>query len=220
MGNVRELGELGLIRRIRASGPAPAAGVRTGIGDDTAVLEPTPGRAPARHHRPPGRGRALSPRVRRAGRHRLEGARGEHLRHRRDGRHAALGARRARAARGDHARGDRRLLRGHARRGGAPRRGHRRRGHVGLAGRRRHQRHAPGRACGHAAPAVDGSSRRRHRGDGQRSAARRPVSPCSSDGARRRSTRARPKSSRRHICARCRASPRGAGSPRSPACTP
>ena len=43
MGSVRELGELGLIRRIRASGPAPAAGVRTGIGDDTAVLEPTPG---------------------------------------------------------------------------------------------------------------------------------------------------------------------------------
>ena len=43
MGNVRELGELGLIRRIRTSGPSPAAGVRMGIGDDTAVLEPSPG---------------------------------------------------------------------------------------------------------------------------------------------------------------------------------
>jgi thiamine-monophosphate kinase len=36
-----DLGELGLIRRIRASVDAEAAGVRTGIGDDTAVLEPT-----------------------------------------------------------------------------------------------------------------------------------------------------------------------------------
>jgi thiamine-monophosphate kinase len=41
---VGDLGELGLIRRIRASADAGAAGVRTGIGDDTAVLEPTASR--------------------------------------------------------------------------------------------------------------------------------------------------------------------------------
>jgi len=39
MGNVRQLGELGVIRRLRAAGGPPGLGVRTGIGDDTAVLE-------------------------------------------------------------------------------------------------------------------------------------------------------------------------------------
>ncbi len=41
---MRELGELGLIRRIREGGRgAPAAGVPVGIGDDAAVLAVTPG---------------------------------------------------------------------------------------------------------------------------------------------------------------------------------
>jgi thiamine-monophosphate kinase len=38
MPSVRQLGELGLIRRLRESGGPLAAGIRTGIGDDTAVL--------------------------------------------------------------------------------------------------------------------------------------------------------------------------------------
>jgi thiamine-monophosphate kinase len=42
---VRQLGELGLIRRLRAARPAPAPGIRIGIGDDAAVLAPTPGAA-------------------------------------------------------------------------------------------------------------------------------------------------------------------------------
>ena len=43
---MRELGELGLIRRIRDGGRgAPAAGVPVGIGDDAAVLAVTPGAA-------------------------------------------------------------------------------------------------------------------------------------------------------------------------------
>jgi thiamine-monophosphate kinase len=42
--SLRQLGELGLIRRIRdAVHPGDVAGVRTGIGDDTAVLAITPG---------------------------------------------------------------------------------------------------------------------------------------------------------------------------------
>ena len=41
--NVRELGELGLIRRIRNAGSGSRAGTRLGIGDDAAVLDPTPG---------------------------------------------------------------------------------------------------------------------------------------------------------------------------------
>jgi thiamine-monophosphate kinase len=42
--SVRELGELGMIARVRgALATAPDAGVRTGIGDDTAVLALTPG---------------------------------------------------------------------------------------------------------------------------------------------------------------------------------
>lgn len=40
---VQRLGEWGLIRRIRRTVGAGAPGVRVGIGDDTAVLEPTPG---------------------------------------------------------------------------------------------------------------------------------------------------------------------------------
>jgi thiamine-monophosphate kinase len=40
---VQRLGEWGLIRRIRRGSGAGAPGVRTGIGDDTAVLQPTPG---------------------------------------------------------------------------------------------------------------------------------------------------------------------------------
>jgi len=44
--SVRELGELGLIRRIREGGTgAPAAGVPVGIGDDAAMLAVTPGSA-------------------------------------------------------------------------------------------------------------------------------------------------------------------------------
>jgi len=39
MASVQQIGELGLIRRLRASGGAPAPGIRTGIGDDTAVLD-------------------------------------------------------------------------------------------------------------------------------------------------------------------------------------
>ena len=39
MGSVRELGELGLIRRLRQSTGPLGSGVRTGIGDDTAVLD-------------------------------------------------------------------------------------------------------------------------------------------------------------------------------------
>ena len=43
---MRELGELGLIRRIREGGTgAPAAGVPVGIGDDAAMLAVTPGSA-------------------------------------------------------------------------------------------------------------------------------------------------------------------------------
>lgn len=38
-----DVGELGLIRRIRESAGARVARVRTGIGDDAAVLEPAPG---------------------------------------------------------------------------------------------------------------------------------------------------------------------------------
>lgn len=45
MSTVHQLGELGLIRRLRAGeGNAPRPGVLTGIGDDTAVLAVTPGR--------------------------------------------------------------------------------------------------------------------------------------------------------------------------------
>jgi thiamine-monophosphate kinase len=40
---VHQLGELGLIRRLRVDNSAPAPGIRTGVGDDAAVLEPTPG---------------------------------------------------------------------------------------------------------------------------------------------------------------------------------
>lgn len=40
---IERLGERGLIRRIRASMGSTAPGVRVGIGDDAAVLEPTPG---------------------------------------------------------------------------------------------------------------------------------------------------------------------------------
>ena len=40
---VRDVGELGLIRRLRSGQPEGASGVLTGIGDDTAVLVPTPG---------------------------------------------------------------------------------------------------------------------------------------------------------------------------------
>ncbi len=40
---VRDIGELGLIRRLRRGPAHPAAGVRIGIGDDTAVLLPSPG---------------------------------------------------------------------------------------------------------------------------------------------------------------------------------
>jgi len=40
---VHQLGELGLIRRLRVDNPALAPGIRTGVGDDAAVLEPTPG---------------------------------------------------------------------------------------------------------------------------------------------------------------------------------
>jgi thiamine-monophosphate kinase len=40
---VTELGERGLIRRIRRQVGPPGPGVRVGIGDDAAVLEPTPG---------------------------------------------------------------------------------------------------------------------------------------------------------------------------------
>ena len=44
--SVRELGELGLIRRIREGARGgPAAGVPVGIGDDAAVLAVTPGAA-------------------------------------------------------------------------------------------------------------------------------------------------------------------------------
>jgi thiamine-monophosphate kinase len=43
--NVRELGELGLIRRLRTTAPGSHAGIRLGIGDDAAVLEPTLGSA-------------------------------------------------------------------------------------------------------------------------------------------------------------------------------
>ena len=39
MRSVEQLGELGLIRRLRESGGPLGAGVRTGIGDDTAVLD-------------------------------------------------------------------------------------------------------------------------------------------------------------------------------------
>ena len=39
MGSLRQVGELGLIRRLRASDGPPGSGIRTGIGDDTAVLE-------------------------------------------------------------------------------------------------------------------------------------------------------------------------------------
>jgi thiamine-monophosphate kinase len=43
---VRQLGELGLIHQIRESGSGrPTPGVRTGIGDDAAVLDLTPGAA-------------------------------------------------------------------------------------------------------------------------------------------------------------------------------
>jgi thiamine-monophosphate kinase len=37
--SVQQLGELGLIRRLRESGSSQGTGVRTGIGDDTAVLD-------------------------------------------------------------------------------------------------------------------------------------------------------------------------------------
>jgi len=39
MRRVEQLGELGLIRRLRESGAHLGTGIRTGIGDDTAVLE-------------------------------------------------------------------------------------------------------------------------------------------------------------------------------------
>ena len=39
MPRVKELGELGLIRRLRESGGPLGTGIRTGIGDDTAVLD-------------------------------------------------------------------------------------------------------------------------------------------------------------------------------------
>ena len=43
MGSVRQLGELGLIRRLREFSGTPPPGIKTGIGDDTAVLDGTPG---------------------------------------------------------------------------------------------------------------------------------------------------------------------------------
>jgi thiamine-monophosphate kinase len=42
---LEDVGELGLIRRLRSGLAARAAGVLTGVGDDTAVLAPTPGAA-------------------------------------------------------------------------------------------------------------------------------------------------------------------------------
>ena len=39
MRRVEQLGELGLIRRLRESGGSLGTGIRTGIGDDTAVLD-------------------------------------------------------------------------------------------------------------------------------------------------------------------------------------
>lgn len=44
MSSVHQLGELGLIRRLRAGEGSPRPGVLTGIGDDTAVLEVPSGR--------------------------------------------------------------------------------------------------------------------------------------------------------------------------------
>ena len=89
-------GEDDLVRRIRAAAAADRDGVLVGIGDDCAVLEPTPGtRLIATtdlliedvHFRR----RYAEPRG-----HRMESARRQHLRHRVDGRALALGARRAR----------------------------------------------------------------------------------------------------------------------------
>ncbi len=84
---IRELDLIRAIRRRARQGP----GVRVGIGDDCAVLEPTPGSAAAGHHRPAHRGRPLPPDLRHPGRHRLEGIRRKPLGHRLDGRAAALG---------------------------------------------------------------------------------------------------------------------------------
>src|SRR5262245_57094414 len=39
MGNLQQLGELAVMRRLRAPAGPPGPGVRIGIGDDTAVLE-------------------------------------------------------------------------------------------------------------------------------------------------------------------------------------
>lgn len=45
MTSVRQLGELALIRRLRADERSSPPGVRMGIGDDTAILDITPGHA-------------------------------------------------------------------------------------------------------------------------------------------------------------------------------
>ena len=92
-------GERDLIAAIRARVPAAPPWLLVGIGDDAAVVEAGARRAGDPHHRRAGRGHPLRSPVQHAARHRLEGARREPVRRRRDGRHAAPGAALARRCR-------------------------------------------------------------------------------------------------------------------------
>ena len=116
------LGERGLIRRIRGVGSR--AGRAGGRGRDRrrhGGPDGSPRSPAARHHRSPDRGRPLPVELRQPRRHRLEGPRGQPLRHRRDGRHSAMGAGRPRRPDGDGGRGGGRVLRRHGGGGRAPR---------------------------------------------------------------------------------------------------
>ena len=91
LGSVQHLGELGLIRRLRASAPS-AARTRRQHRDRRRHrgARRHRRRLAARHHRSARRGRALPPRHGDARRHRLEGHDGQPLRHRGDGRQPAM----------------------------------------------------------------------------------------------------------------------------------
>jgi hypothetical protein len=131
MRRVEQLGELGLIRRLRESGGPLGAGIRTGIGDDTAVLDVTRDAVLLAttdlivedvHFR-----RASATFTTSAGRPGRQS-----LRHRRDGRQSAMGAGRPRTPRSAETKDVDALYAGMRTPRSAWRR-HRRWGHLGLA---------------------------------------------------------------------------------------
>ena len=130
-----ELGERGLIARLRHRLPPPGPDVLVGIGDDAAAVTLGRGDSPA-DDRHLARGRPLPPLHRHPPRHRRQGDCGQRLRHRRHGRRAPLCAARPRAAPEPRRGRRRRAVRGVPGHGPAARRDARRGRHLRRSRRR------------------------------------------------------------------------------------